>query len=159
MKIKQTAILWILVILLCGHSVHMSRQLSAMSDEANIQRLRAGSIELVQPSGLIVGSINAGNDGGCPEIKLKQKDSGHFVTLGFAANGTGPYLELISGFSIGKEAISRIEIGAFSHYQHGLRVTGGDAEQYPPITLGWVTGRAGTNANRYLFMVPETRTQ
>jgi len=126
-----------------------------MSGKADIERLRTGAIELVQPSGLVVGSIHAGGDGGRPEVKLEQEDGGHVVTLGFAANGKGPYLEMLSGLSTREDPETRIEIGAFRHDQHGLRVTGGKGDAYPPITLSWITGRASTNANRYLCRIPD----
>ena len=160
MKTKQNTILWIAVLLLIAHGAYLSHRISRISDRTHIEYLSVRNIDLVQPSGLVVGNIHAGNDGGRPEISLKQEATGHYCNLGFAANGTGPYLEMLASFSTtGKEPVSRIEIGAFRHDQHGIQITGGNTDQYPPICLSWITGRASANANQYQCVMPEPKTK
>ena len=147
-------ILTVLVIGLLCHSVFLHRRLSSLSVRADIEKLRVNAIDLVRTDGDIVGSLTAGHPEGRPEIKLRQDAEGHYFTLGFAANGTGPYMEMLSDFNAGEGSETRIEIGAFRHDLHGLQIEGRHAAAWPPITLGWVTERAGTNEHRYVHSLP-----
>jgi hypothetical protein len=157
MKTKHEMILWVAVLLLIVHSAYLTRRLSAMSDRLHVGTLTVENINLVQPSGSIVGNIRAGGNDGTPEINLKQEGRGHNVRLGFDPNGGGPCIKLNSGYRIGQGYDAEVEVGAFQPWQCGIRVTGGKDETMSPITLSWITDGARTNANRYWCSLPESK--
>jgi len=147
-------VLTILVVALLAHSIVLHRRLAALSARAEIKHLRVNAIELVQPDGDVVGSFTAGHAERSPKIKLKQEGDGHYCTIGIAANGTGPYLDMLCDFDTGNGPETRIQLGAFDSRLHGLQIEGRNASAWPPITLGWVTERVKTNGQRYVHSIP-----
>jgi len=152
---KMQAVLIVFVALLAAHNIYLSHRISSLSEKAEIDWLRVRIIDLVQPSGKVSGTLYAGNEGSSPEIKLVEKDKGNSFRMGFAG-GTGPVLEMLTDFNTADGPDTRILLGSLINNADvsGLQITGRNATEWPPITLGWITQRATTKPHRYVYSIP-----